>query len=381
MDYKMTELEKTLSLACEMCDEPYNFGQHVLELLAKYYEYDHISFVPACPSQTGLNSLYAQKPIFYGFPAQANYDYVKDYYFADPFRLHNLPKRLLGNEILTMQDIPEYAANKVVYGEFLRKNNLYDHMCAYLIADDICLGGICMYRKVGSPLFNELDKSTMKTQAQFISRHYRNSISLGAEAFQKVLYKSFFEQMSAGIIILDSDFNILDYNEMADEFCRQIFESKNKESANTFESMAKSLRITAKASHFEHMAQLISYCLKDNPDQDIHFDTGTDSFLIKFKANVVPSKLFEMQPFCFIQIERIACEQTPCASQEKLYHNYNLTLREIELVRLMVQGYSNQNIAEELGISLHTTKTHIKNIFSKLGVSSRSKLIYKFLGE
>jgi ATP/maltotriose-dependent transcriptional regulator MalT len=44
-----------------------------------------------------------------------------------------------------------------------------------------------------------------------------------------------------------------------------------------------------------------------------------------------------------------------------------LSKRENEIVNLMLKGLSNQEIADNLIISLHTVKSHINKIFSKLG--------------
>jgi NarL family two-component system response regulator LiaR len=52
---------------------------------------------------------------------------------------------------------------------------------------------------------------------------------------------------------------------------------------------------------------------------------------------------------------------------------YDLTEREMEVLNLVVQGQSNQQIAEALVISLATVKAHISSILSKLQVSSRSE--------
>lgn len=51
-----------------------------------------------------------------------------------------------------------------------------------------------------------------------------------------------------------------------------------------------------------------------------------------------------------------------------------LTPRELEVVRLTVQGFSNKEIARTLDISHHTVSTHIRQIFSKLGVNRRVQL-------
>lgn len=50
-----------------------------------------------------------------------------------------------------------------------------------------------------------------------------------------------------------------------------------------------------------------------------------------------------------------------------------LTTRELEVLRLIVQGHSNKEIGNRLHISEATVKTHINNLLSKLGVSDRTQ--------
>ncbi len=54
---------------------------------------------------------------------------------------------------------------------------------------------------------------------------------------------------------------------------------------------------------------------------------------------------------------------------------FELTERELEVLKLVVEGQSNQRIAEALVISIATVKAHISNILSKLQVSSRAEAI------
>ncbi|RID82095.1 DNA-binding response regulator [Peribacillus asahii] len=56
-----------------------------------------------------------------------------------------------------------------------------------------------------------------------------------------------------------------------------------------------------------------------------------------------------------------------------------LTAREMEILLLMTQGKTNQEIADELFIALKTAKVHVSNILSKLGVQDRTQaVIYAF---
>jgi NarL family two-component system response regulator LiaR len=50
-----------------------------------------------------------------------------------------------------------------------------------------------------------------------------------------------------------------------------------------------------------------------------------------------------------------------------------LSEREVEVLKLVARGYSNQRIADVLIISPKTAKTHVSNILSKLGLASRTQ--------
>jgi DNA-binding NarL/FixJ family response regulator len=50
-----------------------------------------------------------------------------------------------------------------------------------------------------------------------------------------------------------------------------------------------------------------------------------------------------------------------------------LTTREREVLVLLTQGSTNQEIADQLSISVHTVERHITNLFTKLGVRSRTE--------
>ena len=62
-------------------------------------------------------------------------------------------------------------------------------------------------------------------------------------------------------------------------------------------------------------------------------------------------------------------------SRASLSHLVRLTSREQNLARLVCDGHSNQEIADESGLSLETVKKHLHSIFCKLQVPSRSRLM------
>ena len=54
-----------------------------------------------------------------------------------------------------------------------------------------------------------------------------------------------------------------------------------------------------------------------------------------------------------------------------------LSNREMEVLQLMAEGYSNQEIAEKLFVSLNTIKTHSSKVFEKLDVKRRTQAVEK----
>ncbi len=61
--------------------------------------------------------------------------------------------------------------------------------------------------------------------------------------------------------------------------------------------------------------------------------------------------------------------------------NYNLSKREKEILKCLVDGLSYKMIADKCGISLETVKTHFKKIYEKLHVASMTEAVTKAIYE
>jgi DNA-binding CsgD family transcriptional regulator len=76
---------------------------------------------------------------------------------------------------------------------------------------------------------------------------------------------------------------------------------------------------------------------------------------------------------------RLGLRQLPLISENALPHSSELveplSARELEVLQLVDQGLSNQEIAARLNIAASTVKTHINNIYSKLEVQTRTQAI------
>ena len=69
------------------------------------------------------------------------------------------------------------------------------------------------------------------------------------------------------------------------------------------------------------------------------------------------------------------------ARQKRMYgspaHQETLTQREMDVLLLLQQGMSNQEIGETLNVSIHTAKNHVKSIREKLDAENRHKAVAK----
>jgi two-component system, NarL family, response regulator LiaR len=82
----------------------------------------------------------------------------------------------------------------------------------------------------------------------------------------------------------------------------------------------------------------------------------------KINTIIIEKEVFVPQPKEFVLNE---------AQLKKL----GLSNRELEVLQLMAQGYSNNEIAEKLFLSLSTIKTHVANLFFKLDAKRRTQAI------
>ncbi len=71
----------------------------------------------------------------------------------------------------------------------------------------------------------------------------------------------------------------------------------------------------------------------------------------------------------------MAASYTPKGNTGTEKNNYNLSEREMEVLKLTVDGYDYKAVADKLYLSPHTVRKHIANIYQKLHVSSKAQAI------
>ncbi len=93
----------------------------------------------------------------------------------------------------------------------------------------------------------------------------------------------------------------------------------------------------------------------------------------RLRNKVLKPKLNELDSYGIQQLqENISNEH----DHQKEESDHQLTNRETEILRLIVKGYLNKEIADELNISHNTVLTHRKNIITKTGIKTVSGLTF-----
>ncbi|MCC7528209.1 MAG: response regulator transcription factor [Candidatus Melainabacteria bacterium] len=187
------------------------------------------------------------------------------------------------------------------------------------------------------------------------------------------------EALKPDIILMDVGMPVMDGIQAS----RKIVESGNA---------AKIIMLTQHDNDQDILASLAAgasgYCLKDVESSRLYMAIRTvnvgDSWLDSAIAGKV-LKLYSKQA-APVQDSKSAVDEAPKASAgDTIVENEPksfepdrpyaepLSPRELEVLTLIVEGLSNQQISDRLFISLPTTKTHVRNILNKLAVDDRTQ--------
>ncbi|ETP69092.1 LuxR family transcriptional regulator [Planococcus glaciei] len=106
---------------------------------------------------------------------------------------------------------------------------------------------------------------------------------------------------------------------------------------------------------------------------------GAVSYILKTsKASRIADSIRETMNGTPVLEPEVMSKMMKQMRHDRVLHE-DLTDREMEILLLLANGYTNQEIADELFIALKTVKTHVSNLLSKLEVHDRTQaVIYAF---
>jgi len=144
------------------------------------------------------------------------------------------------------------------------------------------------------------------------------------------------------------------------------------------------LQVVSQLLYEQPEAKVVMLSVQDDPRQVREaFDAGTSGYVLKEAADLelVPAIREIAQGGRYVNPElggRLVAAET---DERRRAEGDPLSDRERGVLRLLALGHTNQEIAEQLHISVRTAETHRAHIMQKLRLSSRAELVRYALGE
>ncbi len=172
---------------------------------------------------------------------------------------------------------------------------------------------------------------------------------------------------SPGIVIFDLNRKLQHLNSEA---------SKMLSSAKNFDHQSVRGELQIPKEIYECYDQL---CARINPDQDanekrtyVYHTMKCDSGFRALRAFFIKGKDKESTQV-LVLIDKTVEIHGP--DFELIKAEFELTDRELEVLELLCEGFSNKEIARKLSICVYTVKDHIKHIMEKTTTSSRGEIV------
>ncbi|GMU03136.1 hypothetical protein KH5H1_72570 [Corallococcus caeni] len=264
-------------------------------------------------------------------------------------------------------DAPPSDANRLSHKE-LKRSLLYlrcrelglplEHVMAVLLdLRQDWHGGFTLYREHTLP-FSEREQALLDDLTPYLTNTVRNCLLFGNEATRGDLLDALFRHQGAECVVMDPPEHEKLRTPGATELLRRWYPEELK---------ANDARLPQELR--EHLTRLRAPGTKRVPGVDTWTRSGG-----KHDLKVTFVELPEQRgshPWVLVLQECSRAIPMPEAWRLKL------SRREVEVVQGVLSNWTNETIAEDLGLTLNTVKTHLRNIFPKLGIESRTDLLYQ----
>lgn len=300
--------------------------------------------------------------------------YVEYYNELDPFI-----KGMFQRGACRDNDIMPSSAMKSLeyYSDFIKPQRISHLMVIYLYHDRKLLGHIGIHRHGNSRSFSLKDLYKAKLLGRVLTLDIRQKQLASESTNIKNLLQHVGEFSSEGIVILDSDLTPVYWNNKASQMV-----------VTPGGHLVKPVLVDGHQPviHPDVMKECIR--LKESISFDQGMTRREDSKVVSHRCQIegINAQIdvlagsqgaFKISDQFYYLVSFGEAERIGIGAGVTGYNGWKLTPKETEIVRHICRGLTNKEISSHLGVSLPTVATHVQHIFEKMGVTSRTKLIFK----
>ncbi len=262
------------------------------------------------------------------------------------------------------------------YREFLRPQGIGAELVLCFLFGDKLSASISLFRSTDEPDFASQDVRKAGVVSSYMSTIFHNATLLSQLHEEKSRFQSMYESMEEGIIVLDHQLKVIFYNSKALEMSHlwppKGLHRNNYQGNRSLvvpdqvleDCLALKTGFEIEGSMVDLVSRRIAYV----------YVNETDYFRVDSKIFTNP---FESMSKAYFLISIRGPSKIAAHSEGWMKKEYNLTKRELEIIRYVSQGLTNQQTADKLFVSLFTVTTHLKNIYRKVGVRNRTELVFR----
>ncbi len=301
-----------------------------------------------------------------------------NYYHKIDFHLKVLPGPYAyrDNDIVSYDDFKRHE----VYTDFMKYQKMKRTLIIYLHHGGYLLGHIAICKNDIIP-FSSDDLIKARCIGRILSSKFARGQSVKELILKEKLLKRISDLSSEGIIVLNSKLCPLYWNSKAEEIGLSL--SENNEITRCVRSgLVLPIKVSRESLKINKSN---TFCQKDVLKSDDNcrvlytgrnsgLETRLEIFFGKPGYALTPDSCLFL--FIFHKIPESNYIPTPV-----IPNNWEFTSRENEIVQLINQGLTYNEICNKIFITSNTMSTHVKHIFTKVGVGSRARLIHKLQSE
>ncbi len=233
-----------------------------------------------------------------------------------------------------------------IYNEFYKRVGVKNQLVSPLaVSNDLLI--TCSINTT-KPDFSERDRTVMDMMAPHLIAAIRNAFAYGR-------LNNALEAAECGVVAIDSDGKVA----YVSDFARRLFgtyfageDHKSKSLPTSLQNWLKHIRLGAVSKDFEMPREPLKIVNREGELTVRHtFNRSTNETTLLLEERLFPRR--------------------------KMLERLEMTRRETEILFWVSQGKSDKDIADICGISPRTVHKHIENIYTKLGVETRTAAMLK----